>query len=382
LYKRESYPFGKVPGGSVTATYRGGDDPYFGLDPFNSAENGASYNWTHQGAEAGRYTNDDIHAIRILAMEPTSDRIMTAPQGSFYSHASERLRILGEIPVRKFNGGKEPLDPDGNPDTSFLAKIPADIAWTFQTLDRRGMVLNMSQTWHQLRPGEIRTNCGGCHAHSQQPTRFEETAAAKADYEVWDLTQKSPLLSDKKQDESGKQWDKENSTGLHLEEGVKNVEFFRDIKPILQRSCVACHTKEAKDPPGNLVLDDDKPIVAIVNTAWPRTERPVSATSQLAATAGDTATPRAMCGCFSRDAACWCGRFSVSAWTAGPTTTCRPRPNPATPTPCIGRASRLRTRRITGVWPTWISRAATCRRPRRSPVLTSAPTARKSRLNH
>ena len=28
------------------------------------------------------------------------------------------------------------LDPDGNPDTSFLAKIPADVAFTFQTLDK------------------------------------------------------------------------------------------------------------------------------------------------------------------------------------------------------------------------------------------------------
>ena len=31
-----------------------------------------------------------------------------------------------------------------------------DIAWTFQTLDKDGMVLNMAQTWHQLRPGEVR----------------------------------------------------------------------------------------------------------------------------------------------------------------------------------------------------------------------------------
>ena len=129
-------------------------------------------------------------------MEPTSDRIMTAPQGSFYNHASERLRILGEIPVRKFDiDGKQPLDPDGNPDTSFLAKIPADVALTFQTLDKNGMVLNMAQTWHQLRPGEIRNNCGGCHAHSQQPTPFEDTAAAKPDYQFWDLTKQTPLLT-------------------------------------------------------------------------------------------------------------------------------------------------------------------------------------------
>ena len=88
------------------------------------------------------------------------------------NHALERLRILGEIPVRKFDDGaaSSRLDPDGNPDTSFLAKIPADQPFTFQTLDKNGMVLNMAQTWHQLRPGEVRNDCGGCHAHSQKPT--------------------------------------------------------------------------------------------------------------------------------------------------------------------------------------------------------------------
>src|SRR4026209_1327174 len=43
------------------------------------------------------------------------------PANGFYSHARERLRILGELPLRKFDGGNQPSDPDGNPDTSFLA---------------------------------------------------------------------------------------------------------------------------------------------------------------------------------------------------------------------------------------------------------------------
>jgi Tat protein secretion system quality control protein TatD with DNase activity len=64
--------------------------------------------------------------------------------------AHERLRILGEIQVRKFGAdGKQPLDPDGNPDTSFLAKIPADVAWTFQTLDKRGMELSAEGTFER-----------------------------------------------------------------------------------------------------------------------------------------------------------------------------------------------------------------------------------------
>ena len=156
------------------------------------------------------------------------------------------MRVLGEIPLRKFAADGSPiLDPEGNPDTSFLAKIPADTPFTFQTLDRHGVVLNAAQTWHQVRPGEVRTDCGGCHAHSQQPLDFERTAAARPDYQVWDLVHQTPLVT---RTADGK-------NGLKVVEApVVNVEFLRDIRPILDRSCVSCHGGSA--PAGNLRLDD------------------------------------------------------------------------------------------------------------------------------
>lgn len=261
LYKRESYPEGKVPQEQVTAGYRGGNDPWQDLGPLDNAQN-----WREQGADAGRYSNSDIHAVRILAQEPTTER---RPR-LFFNHPTERLRILGEIPVRKYRDDQQPIDPDGNPDTSFLAKVPANIAWTFQTLDKNGMVLNMAQTWHQVRPGEIRTNCGGCHAHSQKPTDFSLTVAARDDYDLWDLTRETPLLTTKAADESTKrwgvrkQWDSADQTGVRFSADVKNVEFYRDIKPIFDRSCVACHTKNDTKPAGNLVLDDDGLMTKIV----------------------------------------------------------------------------------------------------------------------
>jgi hypothetical protein len=261
FYKRESYPNGVVKPGTVTATFAGGNDAtgYADLDPFNTTADGVSSNWFNQGADAGRYSNADIHAVRILAMEPTTDRNKGPNSGrTFRSHANERLRILGEIPLRKFGKDGEPLDPDGNPDTSFLAKLPADVGFTFQTLDKRGMVLNMAQTWHQVRPGEMRTDCGGCHAHSQKPTDFKLTMAAKPDYAIFDLTEKTPLLTTKEKDESGRTWDAKGEAGLRYEAGVKNVEFWRDVKPILDRSCAACHTGDK--PAGNLVLDDAKTV--------------------------------------------------------------------------------------------------------------------------
>ncbi len=254
FYKRESYPYGVVKPGAVTASFAGEKDPtgHKGFD--------TSHNWSVQGADAGLYANDDIHAVRIVLLEPTTE----AKNGrTYYNHARERMRIIGELPLRKFGAeGKQPTDPDGNPDTSFLAKLPADVAWTFQTLDKKGMVLNSAQTWHQVRPGEVRTDCGGCHAHSQKPTEFKLTAAAKPDYTVFDLTQKTSLLTTKAKDESKKKWDAKDETGVRYQDGTKTVEYHRDIKPIFARSCVACHSGKLDKPAGNLVLDDDATVKA------------------------------------------------------------------------------------------------------------------------
>jgi hypothetical protein len=124
----------------------------------------------------------------------------------------------------------------------------------------------MAQTWHQLRPGEVRNDCGGCHAHSQKPTLFEKTAAAKPDYSVFDLTEKTPLLTSKAKDESGKQWDAEGKSGLAFAKGPRDVEYHRDVVPILNRSCVACHTKNSEKPAAGLVLDDAEKVDGLPGT--------------------------------------------------------------------------------------------------------------------
>jgi len=236
VYKRESFP----------GYTRNGYEAYLGLDAFNTTENGQSPNWFTQGADAGHYSNADIWALRVVSMEPNTHRSYGPNEGQHYhSHANERLRVLGEIPLRKRDGlGQVINDPEGNPDTSFLVKLPADTPFTFQLIDRRGMLLAASQTWHQVRPGEKRVDCGGCHAHSQQPLDFNQTAAAAANFPVYDLGATTPLLT----------LAASGDPGLRSEAvGAVNVEFLRDIRPLLQRSCVSCHSGGA--PAGNLNLD-------------------------------------------------------------------------------------------------------------------------------
>ena len=205
--------------------------------------------------DAGKYANSDIWAIRIARRWSRTRTAATARNGGpsggplFSSHAMERLRILGEIPLRKFDPGGQPiLDPEGNPDTSFLAKIPADTPFTFQTLDRNGMVLNMAQTWHQVRPGEVRNDCGGCHAHSQQPLAFASTAAAQPGYQVADLTHDDAAADHgraaaiRRCARSTRRWSTSSSSATSA------------------RSCsaAACRAtpRTTANPPGNLVLDD------------------------------------------------------------------------------------------------------------------------------
>jgi hypothetical protein len=190
--------------------------------------------WDGFGAVSGKpWTNADIYAVRIVAQEPTSRALGSSPDSiHFRVHGGERLRVLGEVPLRKTGtDGKPLLDRAGDPDTSFLARIPADTPFTFQTLDRDGRVLNMAQTWHQLRPGEVRHDCRGCHAHHEPGIPFEGTAASKPDYEIADFTKPASAAA---------------------------YEFWTDVLPILERRCASCHSAEA---PGGFDVAKYRPTV-------------------------------------------------------------------------------------------------------------------------
>ncbi len=91
----------------------------------------------------------------------------------------------------------------------------------------------------------MRVDCGGCHAHSQQPLGFAGTAAAQPGYAMFDLNQGTPLLT---RDGAG-------NPALRMEPaGAVDVEFLRDIRPLLQARCVSCH--QGAVPAGNLNLAD------------------------------------------------------------------------------------------------------------------------------
>src|SRR5262245_11977024 len=104
LYKRESYPNGVVPPGSVTAVSTKPNDRKHLWRELAISRFGFPGNWGEQGADAGLYENSDIWGIRLLILEPVSDAVhRNRHHYALGSNSEERVRILGEFPVRKFD---------------------------------------------------------------------------------------------------------------------------------------------------------------------------------------------------------------------------------------------------------------------------------------
>lgn len=153
--------------------------------------------WTIQGTDVGVYQNSDIYGVRIIStpskpftkvinrysaesarwgnIQPyLIDNRLSRVVARYGSYHGERWEILGEFPLTN----KEATDLQGNPDTSWVAKVPADTPFLIQTIDKKGMTLNSELAWRGLKAGEVRTDCGGCHAHSIEPLDFSTTEAA------------------------------------------------------------------------------------------------------------------------------------------------------------------------------------------------------------
>jgi len=118
------------------------------------------------------------------------------------------LYVDGVIPLRKWRladgsiqeGGTQPagataiLDPAGMPDTSFLVKLPADQPFWIALLDAAKRIVSVSQTLHQVRPGEHLTQCNQCHTHwNPQPWNVYDAFAGTEEYTIRKLRTVKPV---------------------------------------------------------------------------------------------------------------------------------------------------------------------------------------------
>ena len=129
-------------------------------------------------------------------------------------------RILGTVPV----------EPDG----SAYFKLPAMRPLFFVALDKDGMAVKRMQSFMTVQPGES-VSCIGCHEERGQPPKVSRSVAARRR-----VPSEITPLSD-----------------------VPDVfDFPRDIQPILDKHCVACHdydkTPQGGPRAGGVILTGDR----------------------------------------------------------------------------------------------------------------------------
>ena len=114
-------------------------------------------------------------------------------------------RILGTVPVEE--------------DGSAAFRVPANTPLAVQPLDEDGRALQMMRSWFTAMPGEV-LSCAGCHEQQNtSPSARPSLAARRAPSEV------EPWYGP-----------------------TRGFSFKREVQPVLDRHCVACHDGEAAAP--------------------------------------------------------------------------------------------------------------------------------------
>lgn len=229
FFPRAVVPYSAIMGVNKPATRIARNSPLIqAAEPYGEIASGSIYNhetkpasedwnrpeaFNQQGTDTIKYSDSEICGVRMLATQPARAREITQRS---VATTGDRLTILGEFPVLR--------------DGSFRVKFPANVPYIMQTIDCKGRTLNTDQTWQHLKAGELKA-CDGCHAHSYEKVHaapFDNSEAAK-------LTAPMVVLGD---------------GTVPLIDGTRKpglgyvVEYERDIWPIFQSRCVACHGDE------------------------------------------------------------------------------------------------------------------------------------------
>jgi len=123
----------------------------------------------------------------------------------------EVMRIIGTVPVHE--------------DGSVMFSVPANTPLTVQPLDEQGKALQLMRSWFTAMPGET-VSCVGCHEQPKQiPITYNTLATTRPPASI-------------------KSW----------YGPPRGLDFERDIQPVLDKYCVACHNGQERTG-GQLIAD-------------------------------------------------------------------------------------------------------------------------------
>lgn len=250
-------PFGLLGAASITDRETA---PYDGIT-FQSHTNPVQteHQFNLAGTDTIDYDDEELCGIRLIGLLPNRS---TNTYNEILNVMGERTSILGEFHIKHYNElGERIINPHNNkPDTSFLAKLPANVPHLTQAIDCDGRTLNTDMSWQTVKPGEMKT-CGGCHVHSRPAElEFSQSYAATQDYTIPVLGQGVvPLLSGK----TGNVVNTRTVSGYGYRPTLT-----QDIKPIFDAHCISCHGGETPAAGLNLSNTTSNLRDGGVNSTW------------------------------------------------------------------------------------------------------------------
>ena len=154
----------------------------------------------HEGRNMEGVRRGDITSLLVLEVLPKPVNFSGTADPIGFDHTFNLFRLLGTVPV----------ETDG----SAWIELPAMRSLSFVALDKDGRAVKRMQSFVTLQPGEV-TGCVGCH---EQRT----TTAAMPSQDLIAMRHGPRHI--------------EPITGV-----PQVIDFPRDVQPILDRHCIACH---------------------------------------------------------------------------------------------------------------------------------------------
>ncbi len=294
------------------------------------AMSGRTYmNLAVSGAELAIFDNDEIFGIRVLLPIPVIPRdIPTYVRAEKWSGFQRHdLRILGEYPIRKPAGnGVEPLDAQGNPDTSFIVRVPADTPFLMQTIDKRGMALDIETASRSVARGEQQF-CSGCHVHTRVGMDTLDSRAKANSNEFGDFTTSSAQLfvgeANGHPTVATAQETYPNEAGATARRSFA-VDWDNNIAAIVQNRCASCHAEgeDAQQLTGLRLDGDGRTYDLLTRNRYTREDgvtidsgtKSGDGLTDIDATGTDRITRRFQCCTPSRWVSVTSARSSMLAW--------------------------------------------------------------------
>ncbi|MFQ6132909.1 MAG: hypothetical protein ACE5R4_12790 [Armatimonadota bacterium] len=169
----------------------------------------------YRGRKMAGVKRGDIKKLLVLEVLPKPVNFSGGPDLISWLGTFTLERVLGTVPVEE--------------DGSASFEVPANRAIFFVALDENDLSVKRMQSFVSVMPGEV-TSCVGCHEPRSQTPPAVKAGQLQA-------LQREP-------------------SRIQRFDGHPDVlDFHRDIQPILDRHCVACHS--FAKPEGNLVLEGD-----------------------------------------------------------------------------------------------------------------------------